>query len=91
MIFHFYLKLWAKSYETEKQKLGIKFPSSLLPQNNLIPFSPEGEGSLIPFFLKEKTIFFPQGIYFEEVTQRFFFSSILFMEEKEKLIKKIEP
>jgi len=44
-----------------KTKLGIKFPSSLRPQNNLIPFSLEGEGSLILFSLKE-TIFFPQGI-----------------------------
>lgn len=57
-----FIFIW--SYELKvmgKTKLGIKFPSSLRPQNNLIPFSLEGEGSLILFSLKE-TIFFPQGI-----------------------------
>ncbi len=58
-----FIFIW--SYELKvmgEKKTRIKFPSSLLPQNNLIPFSLEGEGSLIPFSLKEKTNFFPQGI-----------------------------
>jgi hypothetical protein len=46
----------------EKKKLKIKFPSSFLPQNNLIPFSPKGEGGLIPFSLKEKKFLSPRHL-----------------------------
>jgi hypothetical protein len=62
-----------------------KFP---FPPKQLFFFLPEGEGSLILFSLKEKTIFFPQGIWFEKVTQRFFFHPF-FYGRKKFLIKRL--